>query len=189
MENIWFTSDTHFFHNRILEFCRETRRGNDAEEMTWLMIDAWNKLIKPGDRVYHAGDFSFGGKDKVLKSKLALNGQIHLIAGNHDKLLMKNSEIKELFTSVQDMKHLKIGDNRFIICHFPFAEWWDCHKGTIHLHGHVHGGTKNTKYQQKFKIMDIGVDSRNDNLMLPFHIDEVLFHMKHREIMTHHDGD
>lgn len=188
MENIWFVSDTHFFHDRIQEFCPNTREGKDAEEMTWTMVERWNYLIKPMDRVYHLGDFSFKGKVKVEEVASALSGQIHLILGNHDKIIEKNKELHKYFASVNYNKHLKVGEDRFILSHFPMAEWWDCHKGTIHCHGHVHGGTANTQWQQQFKIFDVGIDNREDSLMIPFHIDEVLEKMKDRAIMSHHDG-
>lgn len=66
------------------------------------------------------------------------------------------------------------------------AEWWDCHKGTIHCFGHTHDGTEHVKHQMQFKCMDIGIDVRDDNKMLPFHIDEVLDKVKDRLIMSHH---
>lgn len=187
MSNVWFTSDTHAFHNRILEFCRETRRGDDAEEMTWLLVDQWNRQVMPGDRVYHCGDFSFGGKDKVKKFAQALNGEIHLITGNHDHMIRKTEELRSFFASVSEVKRLKVGDSQFVLSHAPYAEWVDCHKGVIHLHGHTHGNIQNLKYQQKYKIMDIGVDARLDDTMALWHIDEVLHKMKNRELMSHHD--
>ena len=52
------------------------------------------------------------------------------------------------------------------------------------VHGHTHGGATNVNYN--YRIMDVGVDSRKDNLMLPFHIDEVVNTLKDREILSHH---
>lgn len=186
MNNIWLTSDTHFHHSRILEFCPKTRQGKDAEEMTELMIQAWNSVVKKGDTVYHCGDFCFRGKTQVIDCISRLNGQVHIILGNHDHIIKKNKEICSMFASVQQMKHVKVGDDRFILSHFPQAEWWDSHKGTIHCFGHVHGGTQNIQHQLQFKCMDVGIDARGDDLMLPFHIDEILEKMKDREIMSHH---
>jgi len=186
MENIWFVSDLHAWHTRIMEFCKETRRGSDAEEMTWLMVDAWNSLVNPADRVYCTGDFSFGGKTKIETFKKALNGQIHLVLGNHDKIIKKDSNLRSLFASVQDYKTMKVAEHRFIMFHFPIAEWEDAHKGSIHIHGHVHGNKSNLEYQQKYKIFDAGIDARPDNKMIPWHIDEVLYFMKNRDILSHH---
>lgn len=187
MENIWFTSDTHAWHEAVLKFCPDTRRGVDAVEMTALMVESWNSVVKPNDRVYHTGDFSFGGKAKVKSFIESLNGQIHLILGNHDKIIEKDKSFQEMFASVGRSKSLKVLDHRFTMTHEPRAEWVDCHKGVIHLHGHLHGNKTNVQWQQNFKIMDIGVDTRKDNLMLPYHIDEVLAYVKDKEVMTHHD--
>lgn len=184
MSNVYFTSDTHFFHDRILEFCGATRQGSSTEEMNERMYEAWNSVVKPGDRVYHLGDFCFKGRAAVIEAKSRLNGEVHLILGNHDMIIKKSSEIQKMFASVQQMKHLKVGEHRFILCHFPLAEWWDCHKGTMMLHGHCHGGATNVNYN--YKIMDVGIDARKDNLMLPFHIDEVIETLKDRELLSHH---
>lgn len=184
MSEVWFTSDTHFHHNRILEFCGDTRKGETTEEMNDLMVEAWNSVVKKGDRVYHTGDFCFKGKAAIKEIKGRLNGDIHLVFGNHDQIIRKSKEISEMFTSVQQMKHLKIGEHRFILCHFPISEWWDCHQGTMMIHGHCHGGATNVNYN--YRIMDVGIDARKDNLMLPFHIEEVVENLKDRDILPHH---
>lgn len=184
MSEVFFVSDTHFSHNRILEFCRDTRQGEDTEEMNELMYAAWNSVVKPGDRVYHLGDFCFKGKAAIKDAKSRLNGEIHLILGNHDQIIKKSKDISDTFASVQQMKHLKVGDHRFILCHFPISEWWDCHQGTMMIHGHCHGGATNVNYN--YRIMDVGIDARKDNLMLPFHIEEVVENLKDRDILPHH---
>lgn len=183
MSEVWFCSDTHFHHSRILEFCRETRRGDTTEEMTELLVEAWNSVVKSGDRVYHTGDFCFGGKEKVKSIKLRLNGQIHLILGNHDYLIRNTPEISEMFASVRTYRFNKINDQNFALSHFPMARWQEMGKGSIMLHGHTHGN-----YQAEYRIMDVGVDARGDNLMLPFHFDEVIENMKNRVIISHHDN-
>ena len=185
--NRWFTSDTHFWHEAVIRFCPNTRDGGNALEMTELLIENWNKVVSPNDIVYHCGDFSFGGKEKLRSLVGRLNGQIHITWGNHDYMLKKTPEFHQMFTTMQDIKHIKVGDYRFIMCHYPMAEWWDCHKGTIMVYGHLHGNTTNIAHQQQFKMMDVGVDTRKDNLMIPNHIDEVLEFVKNRDIMTHHD--
>lgn len=183
MNNIWFTSDTHYFHSRILDFCKSTRRGETTEEMTELLIETHNSVVKPGDSVYHTGDFCFGGKEKVKSVKSRLNGQIHLILGNHDYLIRNNSEISGMFTSIKTYRFNKIGGQNFALSHFPMARWQEMGNGSIMLHGHTHGN-----YQAEHRIMDVGIDAREDNLMLPFHIDEVLEKMKNRVIISHHDN-
>lgn len=186
MENIWFTSDTHAWHESILKFCPETRDGKTSEEMTEILIQNWNSVVNENDRVYHCGDLSFGGKAKVNDFISRLNGKIHLILGNHDQMIRKSSELQQYFESVQEYKHLKVGEHRFILFHFPIAEWWDCHRGVYHISGHLHGNHGNVEYLKEYRWMDVGVDTRNDKLMTPYHIDEVLDKLKDRKIMEHH---
>lgn len=184
MSNIWFTSDTHYWHEAVLQFCPNTRKGKNAEEMTEIMIENHNKVVKPGDTVIHAGDFSFGGVAKVSSLRGRLSGQIHLCFGNHDKLLQKKKDLHDMFASIQTRKHFKAAEHHFIIDHFPLSEWENAHHGWIMIHGHQHGSGQGV--DKRYKIMDVGVDTRSDNLMIPYHIDEVLTLMKDREILPHH---
>jgi Calcineurin-like phosphoesterase len=85
MSTVWFTSDTHFFHKRILEFT--DRPCDSVEEMNEALVRNWNKHVAKGDRVYHLGDFSFGTRSQTEEMIGRLRGQIHLIRGNHDDVL------------------------------------------------------------------------------------------------------
>lgn len=186
MENIWFTSDTHAFHESILKWCPSTRQGATAEEMTDILVDNWNRTIKPYERVYILGDVSFGGKAKIHNFLSKLNGQLYLCSGNHDRMIEKSKEFHSYFTRIARQMSLKVGEHRFSLTHTPQAEWVDCHKGVYALHGHLHGNKTNVQYQQRFRFMDVGVDTRSDNLMIPYHIDEILDKLRDREIMSHH---
>lgn len=78
---LWFTSDTHFKHSKILEFCN--RPFNTIEEHDQTLINNWNSVIGPDDTVFHLGDFVFGGFPKWKEIRDQLNGHIILIVGNH----------------------------------------------------------------------------------------------------------
>lgn len=184
-ENVWFTSDLHAYHTNILQWCRDTRDGSDAEDMTEIMIRNWNKVVNKRDRVYILGDVSFGGKDKTHNFLSRLQGQLYLIIGNHDRVIEQSKEFHPYFIKMTKQMTLKVGDNKFSLTHTPQAEWVDCHKGVYALHGHLHGKKTNVEYQQRFRFMDVGVDTRSDKLMIPYHIDEILYNLKDREIMTH----
>ena len=81
--DIWTISDTHFSHyNMVHKF--KTRPFSTVEEMDEVLIENWNKTVKPGDKVYHLGDFAFGHKDKHPSLVKRLNGNKRLIVGNHD---------------------------------------------------------------------------------------------------------
>ena len=187
--NIYFTSDLHVGHSRLLEFCRNTRRGRDIEEHDELLIQLWNSVVQRGDVVYILGDECLGNRDEGYKKIARLNGSKHLIRGNHTQL--KKEEHKNVFASISDLKKItvKLEDGKkqqIIMCHFPIAEWENAHNGSIHLFGHLHGNTTNIKHLLQYKCMDVGIDSRKDNLMLPYSLQEVLDNLKDRKIMTHH---
>ena len=81
------TSDLHFYHKRIMDFCPETRPWNSLDEMHEYLIDHWNSNVSPDDVVFDLGDFSFGNKEQTLYTLSQLNGNIVHIYGNHAKVL------------------------------------------------------------------------------------------------------
>lgn len=87
MRNYWFTSDTHFFHENSLKWGRG-EVFSSAEEMNEVMVQNWNSVVKPGDKVYHLGDVWVGPSSHEDREKLwsRLNGSKRLIVGNHDKV-------------------------------------------------------------------------------------------------------
>ena len=78
---IFFTSDTHFFHEHIIKFCN--RPFKNAEEMNYKLIQNWNKKIPTDGLVFHLGDFGWGGYKEFKNIRDQLNGEIILIKGNH----------------------------------------------------------------------------------------------------------
>ena len=79
----FFTSDTHFGHQRAAEI--RGYRGPDAvSRMNDDLIDAWNSVVGRGDTVYHLGDFALGPKVEWPCIRARLNGTIVLVLGNHD---------------------------------------------------------------------------------------------------------
>jgi len=131
----FFTSDTHFGHMNIIKYCG--RPFSSVEEMDETIIERWNTVVGAGDEVYHLGDFSFRQRPDDLQHIFRrLNGQIHLIHGNHDHKALRKYKG---FASVEQLKHVKIGDTPTALCHYPMRSWnKSCH-GSWHLYGHVHG--------------------------------------------------
>ena len=85
---IYFTSDWHFFHDRILEFHPKRKElfGADMEKTTDKMIELWNNTVSKKDTVYILGDLAFGTVEQKRKLFNRLNGNKVLIMGNHDKI-------------------------------------------------------------------------------------------------------
>jgi len=85
----WFISDTHFNHNNIIRFAERPFRN--WKQMNETLMENWNRRVRPGDLVYHLGDFGFTNReledtewslDNIFRQ---LNGTKVLIKGNHDK--------------------------------------------------------------------------------------------------------
>ena len=60
MSDTSFIGDHHFFHKNILEYEPIARPFASVEEMNEAMVERWNSVVKPYDKVYHLGDFCFG---------------------------------------------------------------------------------------------------------------------------------
>lgn len=78
----FFTSDTHFGHERAIELCNRPFRN--AQEMNDTIIKNWNERVGKDDIVFHLGDFAMHPRSAIPDLVKALNGQIVLVAGNHD---------------------------------------------------------------------------------------------------------
>ena len=139
-KNIFFISDTHFGHANMLKFTNysgERMRPFDSiEELDELMIENWNKVVKPTDKIYHLGDvyYKCKNRDQILSR---LNGDKVLIKGNHDKDQLKWYE--KYFRDIRGTSHI---DGNYLLGHFPIHP---DSKGRFvrQLHGHIHAQTVN----------------------------------------------
>lgn len=182
---IYFTSDTHFWHKRIIRYCN--RPAANVVEMNELLIERWNERVRPTDEIYVLGDFAFAGKSKIREICKLLNGIKYLIRGNHDAYSSDFWTGECGFQWAKDYYKLKVHDvvevddfpPRFqqfhqpiILMHFPILSWDNMAHGVWHLHGHCHGSLPNP---QNLKRMDIGVDTNN---LYPWNYEEI------KEIMS-----
>ena len=154
MSNIYITSDTHFNHWKICQYCN--RPFISVDEMNEILIQKWNEVVKPKDTVYHLGDFTWHGTvARIQKLCDRLNGKKILIFGNHDdKNTLKNSGC---FKECYHYFSFKFNKIPIILSHFPFEIWDKQYHGAIHFHGHCHG-TLERIIPNRF---DAGVDSHN----------------------------
>lgn len=137
MANIFFTSDHHFDHANFLRFTDDNgnkiRPFYTVEEMNETMIERWNSVIKPQDKVWHLGDVTFQ-VNKFARIACRLNGHKRLIGGNHDDL--KNYELTRWFDKVQIWRIFK--DENFICTHVPIRVDQFRYKVQYNVHGHIH---------------------------------------------------
>jgi calcineurin-like phosphoesterase family protein len=133
----YFTSDLHFNHSSILQYCRDSRDFSTIEEMNEAVIKSINDHTTPKDELYILGDVLMGQRKEGFDLIRRLNPRLHLIRGNHDHF--KPHEEEEFFESAQDYLVVKENKKQVICFHFPIEQWDKCHYGIIHLHGHCHG--------------------------------------------------
>lgn len=175
--NIFFTSDTHYFHANIIRY--SNRPFSSVQEMNEKMIENYNAVVKPNDIVYHLGDFSFGKLDETIKIASRLNGKKHLITGNHDHKHREQKSFIDNFVWVKDYHELRHDNTKIVLCHYPFESWNTSGHGSIHLHGHSHS---NLGHNNK-KRMDVGVDCHD---YAPISLEEIIEVMKNRGNAPHH---
>ncbi len=209
----WFTSDTHFWHKKIVEFCKRPVYGHtnpvefypDSSERVSLMnewlIDKWNSKVKPEDEVWHLGDFAFCGTQKFNAIISRLNGRLNWVLGNHDYGLAKKPDIQYRFESIQKYKFLRVNipyedeeeqpqqyTQPIILCHFPILSWDGMAYGSWHLHGHCHGSIDKI-YNSTGLRMDVGVDAESNN-WYPLSVDDIAKRMALRTVVPvdHHNS-
>ncbi len=147
---IWFTSDTHFGHPAIIRFCG--RPFQDVGEMDRALVANWNAVVRPEDEVWHLGDFLHRSDRSPDHYLSLLNGQKHLVVGNHDT----ESSKAKYWASVQAYKELMVEGQRMILFHYGLRVWHGCRKGSYMLYGHSHG-----RLPGNSQSTDVGVDCWN----------------------------
>lgn len=182
----FFTSDTHFGHQRIIELCN--RPFDSVEEMNEVMIQRWNSVVKPTDTVIHLGDVALGKIAESLPLVGRLNGRKALVPGNHDRVFSAEKvkqrerflpEYRKVFNGgiMKEIETLGFPNGEIaLISHFPYTG--DSHGADRHadkrptdngvplIHGHVHDEWKFNGH-----MFNVGVDVNN---FFPVSEDEVL---------------
>lgn len=162
MNDIWFTSDHHFDHANILTFLDEHgkpfRFDKDVDAMNEALIEAWNSVVKPADKVYHLGDVAF---NKGLHLVKRLQGNKHLVLGNHDKFQLEKYYQVGFQKIRSSMKYEKL----LALTHIPIHQA-SIPKGWINIHGHIH-----ERKSPPGPYFNVSVEQ---NGYKPFHLDELL---------------
>ena len=144
-----YISDLHFGHSAVINF--EPRPFLDVDEMDNILIELWNSRVTKNDQVYILGDFAFRNEKPYSWYLRQLKGQKHLIVGNHDKKLLKDSAAMSYFVSVDHYREITDNQKRLVLSHYPIAEWDNFHHGAYHIYGHIHNKTEGAyQYMKQF---------------------------------------
>lgn len=171
MKDIWFTSDHHFYHGNILKFTDDAGKRirpefSSVEEMNSVMADNWNKVVKPGDHVWHLGDFAMGFKQGCEQLIKRLHGRKRITVGNHDEI----KEIAPYFEKVVLWRIFKEFD--FTCTHIPLRPG-QMRKTRFNVHGHIH---QNVLEDPRY--INVCVEHTS---YTPLHLDEIRAMIKKRE--------
>lgn len=186
-QNIFFTSDLHFGHKSILRFCpdRVTKYGDTVEKMNQEIIKDWNNTVNDDDVVFILGDVSFASIQDTVGILCQLNGELHLISGNHDSRYIEKDIFRNCFKTIQPYLKIQVDDRKICMFHFPIIEWDSCHWGSWHLFGHLHGKPIDG-FTGVYKVLDAGIDSTKKTLV---EFEYVKNYMQDKKILTHGDGE
>lgn len=186
MDDFLVTADQHFGHQGIL---KRGRPFQTVEDMDDAMIERHNKRVGKKDHVFFVGDFSGSSDEKYLRKIFhALNGQKHLVPGNHDSKQVLNlpwaTPVRLQVTlsadaedsnypweqPFKDRRIVKQPGRKFILSHFAPLSWDYMYSGSFLLYGHTHG-----KLPGRGRSIDVGVDSWGYQPITP---DEAIAAMK-----------
>ena len=168
---IYLSSDPHFGHAK--DFLWRPRGFSSVEEMNEGIIERWNLIVEPNDDVYLLGDVIMGDISN-LNYVRRLNGNLHIIYGNHDtnaRILryaeeLDNAEIHGFATTFKYKK------KQFMLSHYPTITSnmeTNPYMTVFNLYGHTH---QNTNFYENSPFMyHVGVDSHN---CYPILIDDII---------------
>lgn len=187
MGKIYFTSDTHFCHNK--DFCYEPRGFKTIEEMNEKIFNNWNSIVTDEDDVYHLGDVMLNDDIQGMMYLENLKGKIHIIRGNHDTdTRVERYKQLDNVVEITYATMIKYKKAYFYLSHYPALTGQIKEEGAwfqtlISLCGHCH-------YQDKFADMDKGLiyhvelDAHN---CYPVSIDQIIEDIK--MYRQEHKGD
>jgi len=166
---IRFISDLHLNHNNILKY--DKRPFKTLEEQNSYFIKKWNEVVDDEDDVYILGDIGFGSSEALVPLYQSLKGHKHLIIGNHDRKLLKNIRLRNVFETVEEKKVMVIDSTRITLNHEPITHY-DCQfYGGEMYYGHVHTSSSWTavmKEQLLLKSLNIPTKMYNVCISCPY---------------------
>ncbi len=178
--SIYFTSDQHFNHDK--DFIWEQRGFKNVTEMNEALIGKWNEVITPWDTVFHLGDLCLGKIEDIEPILRRLNGEIHLVIGNHDTV----NRIAFYKTVPQIKRIIDFTTVNHNGCHLALSHYpKDITKRKRHysqemycVHGHIH---TRDRFMSEYKFTyNVAVDAHE---LKPILIDDLVTDIRNHYIM------
>lgn len=141
-----YISDLHLFHKNVTKAGKnfDNRPYKNIEEMNDDILKRWNNSVTNADHVYICGDliwkFNNDNRDGAMKILQEMNGNLHLIVGNHDKV--KSQLFKKRFEEIVFYKRIQdvLDDKQVqvIMSHYYMPFYEEHYHDTVLIHGHSH---------------------------------------------------
>lgn len=176
---LWFTSDWHFGHQRILEL-GDGRPFKSLSHMHETIRGNVFRNVSPTDTLYILGDGAMGSIEHTINLYADLPGEKEFRPGNHDKIFEENSKAYiEKFLPLYINVGLNIGPAideiyidvdgepvKVLISHFPYlrssserhAKHHPINNGLPLIHGHTHSRGVRSDLPNEYHV---GVDAHN----------------------------
>lgn len=130
--------------------------------MDTTIIENINAVVGENDILWHLGDFAYGrsaqpNQIQLIRNKIRCKN-IMLIVGNHDKKVLKNTELKRMFTAILPCFVGHIEGKPVVLTHVPPKKeidpyicgmingWKNKFSNSPIFYGHVHNNSDITKY-------------------------------------------
>jgi len=130
-QKIWIWSDTHFFHNNIIDF--SNRPYENVQQMNEHLVANFNDYVGENDISIWVGDIGFKGDGFINELLDQCNGYKILVVGNHD---FDHGKIRNLkFDEIHLLYTISTPEVDLVFTHYPLRNiklpWFN-------LHGHLH---------------------------------------------------
>ena len=152
MSRVFFISDLHFGHKKIVQFGNQNgislRSGDTYVENMHIIAQNCIDTVTKRDLLYILGDAAF--TEDGLEAIKEIPGRKILVRGNHDNYF-KTEQLLRVFESIEGLVRYK---NAWL-SHAPIhpAEL----RGKINIHGHVHNQSIRNQYTGEYDERYINV--------------------------------
>lgn len=178
MSDTFITSDEHYGHRNIIEYCN--RPFTSTDEMRETIIERHNKTV-PDNRnnlTIHVGDMFWESMDveDCIRIFKRLNGRHAFLWGNHDKVIEQNKQLADKFEWIRDVHTIHFNKKLLWLSHYTHRAWPKSHKGSWHVFGHSH-----QELPPLGRSFDIGVEGHDYR---PWSLEEIAAKME--TLSDHH---
>lgn len=157
----FITSDPHFEHDNLRDFCKPRKRFKNVTEMNETIVKNWNSVVTNNDTVYLLGDIGLGKPADVFNWLVQLKGTIYIVKGNHDnskllKYIIKHSPLlhgQPKFRLIEMGTIIKADGIQYYLTHYP--QGLGEHRANLrNLCGHIHENPA-----RDANVLNVGMDS------------------------------